>query len=90
LGAHHFEFIKDKFCVNKNFEPIEGAFSETSVNKIRLNHYYCRSLEEYDHKIKRGCGDTSKKRTLDEFFNHDRDANKVQDLTILELFNPNN
>jgi hypothetical protein len=90
LGAHHFEFIKEKFCVNENFEPIEGSFSETNVNKIQLNHYYCRWLEEYEHKIKRGYGDTSKKRTLDEFFNHDRDASKVQDLTILKLFNPNN
>jgi len=90
LGAHQFEFIKDKFCVNENFEPIEGSFSETTVTKIQLNHYYCRSLEEYEQKIKRGYGDTSKKRKLDEFFNHDRDANKVQDLIILELFNSNN
>lgn len=35
-------------------------------------------------------GDTRKKRTLGEFFNHDRDANKVQDLTILKLFNLTN
>jgi hypothetical protein len=90
LGAHHFEFVKGKYCVNENFDPIDGAFSETSVTKIQLNHYYCRSREEYEHKIQRGYGDTSKKRTLDEFFNHDRDANKVQDLTILELFKSSN
>jgi hypothetical protein len=87
------DYISDqpgKFCVNENFEPIEGSFSETSVNKIQSNHYYCRLLEEYEHKIKRGYEDTSKKRTLDEFFNHDRVASKVQDLTILKMFNPNN
>lgn len=89
LGAHHFEFIKDKYCVNENFDAVDGAFSETSVDKIQLNHYYCRSLEEYQHKIQRGYGDTGQRRTLDEFFNHDKDANKVQDFTILELFNSN-
>jgi len=86
LGAHSFAYRDGKFCVNENFERIDGSFSDVSVNKIQLNHYYCRSFEEYEAKISRGYGDTSKKRTVDEFFHHDKEANKVKDTTILELF----
>jgi hypothetical protein len=87
LGSHNFEYQEGKYCVNENFEPIEGPFSKNSVNKIQLNHYYCRSREEYESKIKRGYGDTRKKRTIDEFYEHDRDSNKVKDTTILEILN---
>ncbi|MCR8558590.1 glycosyltransferase family 2 protein [Mucilaginibacter sp. BJC16-A38] len=86
LGAHSFAYKDGKFCVNENFVRIDGSFSEVSVNKIQLNHYYCRSKEEYDAKVKRGYGDTSKKRKVDEFYYHDKDANKVEDTTILQLF----
>ena len=86
MGAHHFAFKGDKYLVNENFIKVDGSFSDVSVSKIQLNHYYCRSLAEYDAKIKRGYGDTSKKRTLDEFYYHDADSNKVTDTTILELF----
>jgi len=85
LGAHNFAYKDGKFCVNENFTPIDGSFSDVSVNKIQLNHYYCRSFEEYEAKIKRGYGDTSKKRTVDEFYHHDVDANKVKDTTILDI-----
>lgn len=87
IGSHNFEYIEGKYCVNENFEPIDGPFSKTSVNKIQLNHYYCRSREEYELKIKRGYGDTRKKRTIDEFYRHDVDSNKVKDTTILEILN---
>lgn len=85
LGSHNFEYKEGKFCVNENFERIDGAFSKTSVNKIQLNHYYCRSLEEYQLKVTRGYGDTRKKRSIDEFFRHDRHSNEVKDTTILEI-----
>lgn len=87
LGAHSFAYRNGKFCVNENFNRIDGSFSDVSVSKIQLNHYYCRSFEEYEAKIQRGYGDTSKKRTVREFFHHDKEANIVRDMTILELFN---
>jgi hypothetical protein len=87
LGSHNFEYKEGKFCVNENFEHIDGPFSKTSVNKIQLNHYYCRSLEEYQLKVTRGYGDTRKKRSIDEFFRHDRHSNEVKDTKILEILN---
>jgi len=84
-NAHSFNYIEGKFAVNENFEPIEGAFSEPSVNKIQLNHYYCRSMEEFDEKINRGIADTRKKRTLEQFHHHNDEGNKVEDRLILEV-----
>jgi hypothetical protein len=76
--------IRSKY-VNENFIPVEGAFSAISINKIQLNHYYCRSLEEFEEKMKRGIADTRKGRIMEQFTHHDQDSNKVKDTTILEL-----
>ena len=35
---------------------------------IQLNHYFCKSREEFELKIKRGRADTNEKRTIKEFF----------------------
>jgi hypothetical protein len=35
---------------------------------IQLNHYFCKSREEFEKKIARGRADTNEKRTLAEFF----------------------
>jgi hypothetical protein len=85
-NAHSFHYIKDKYCVNENFEPIDHSFSPVSVNKVQLNHYFCRSFEEFEEKIKRGIGDTRRGRNLEQFYHHDEGANEVEDKTILELF----
>jgi hypothetical protein len=84
-NAHFFVYIDGKYCVNENFEPIETAFSGPSVNKIQLNHYFTRSLEEFEIKMKRGIADNVRKRTIEEFYHHDDHANKVKDTTILEI-----
>lgn len=55
-------------------------------DKIQLNHYWCRSLEEHCEKVERGLADTTRRtRTIDEFYERERDANKVEDRTILEV-----
>jgi hypothetical protein len=86
FNAHFFKYIGNKFCVNENFMSITGAFSGISVNKIQLNHYFCRSAEEFNSKIKRGRGDTGTVRTMEDFYIHDRIADKIEDTTILEIF----
>lgn len=84
-NAHSFNYIEGKFCVNENFEPIEGANSPTSVSKIQLNHYYCRSVEEFEEKMNRGIADTRNKRSMAQFEYHDVASNEVEDKTILEV-----
>jgi hypothetical protein len=86
LNPHAFKYRFGRFCVNENFERIKDAFSPTSVQKIQLNHYYCRSQEEYEEKIKRGRSDNvNLKRKMDDFRAHDLPSNKVKDTVICEL-----
>jgi hypothetical protein len=86
VNPHSFRYKKGYCCVNENFEVIDGAFSPPSVNKIQLNHYYCRSLEEYYDKIKRGRADDGLiSRKLDDFHKHDALSNAVRDIEICDL-----
>lgn len=83
---HALRYRFGKYCVNENFEQVNTAFSPPSVHKIQLNHYYCRSLEEYEEKMKRGRGDdVNMKRKMDHFYEHDQSSNKVKDTVILDL-----
>lgn len=53
--AHHFKHAPGKFSVTENFDPIDGPFSEyVSVNQIRVNHYWSKSLAELRAKIDKG------------------------------------
>lgn len=83
--VHSFSYKKPFFCVNENFSPVEHALSDVSVKRIRLNHYYCRSLEEYKTKIERGFADKKEQRTLQEFYEHDKKSNLIKDTTVLEI-----
>jgi hypothetical protein len=83
--SHCFKFKPGFSCVNEHFVPIEDAMADVSVDTIQLNHYYCRSLEEYRQKVERGISDTKRKRKLEEFHYHDNESNRVEDRTILEV-----
>jgi hypothetical protein len=80
---------KGYYSVNENFEPVVAAFSNVSVNKVQVNHYHSRSLEEFEEKIKRGyADDTHSQRSIDSFYHHEKYANAIEDKTILEIFAP--
>lgn len=85
VDCHHFVYKRNKFCVNENFLPITNAFSPCSTDKIQLNHYYCRSLEEYNEKIERGFADHVGVRDLSQFYSHDKGANDVMDTVALQI-----
>jgi hypothetical protein len=88
IGAHLFSFKESYGAVNEKGKEITSSYSDISVEKIQINHYYCRSLEEYQDKVDRGFADTSKrKRGIEYFHNHDIEANKIEDKTILEFLN---
>lgn len=85
-NPHYVIYKPGYFCVNENFQRIDGAFSDVSVDKIQVNHYYCRSLEEYEAKIKRGRSDDGEiKRKFEDFHRHDEPSNCVKDTVICEL-----
>lgn len=83
--SHCFRYKPGYYCVNEHLTPIEGAMAEVSVDTIQLNHYYCRSLEEYKQKMQRGISDTKRQRKMEEFYYHDGESNRVEDRTILNI-----
>lgn len=80
---HSFKYPLGKFCVNENFEKITGPHSPVSAEKIQLNHYYCRSREEFEIKIRRGRSDNVDiTRSMAEFDYADKHSNEVEDSTM--------
>ncbi|KAA6439137.1 glycosyltransferase family 2 protein [Dyadobacter flavalbus] len=89
VSPHAFFFKENYYCVNEYYKIIPDSFIDVSVNKIQLNHYFCKSLEEYHFKLERGRADTGHKRSIQEFYNHDREANAERDESILRIWDPN-
>ncbi|MEN0056496.1 MAG: glycosyltransferase family 92 protein [Mucilaginibacter sp.] len=84
-NPHYFHYKRGKYCVNEDFERINGAIAKHTSNKIQLNHYFLRSLEEFKLKIARGRADNGETRNLDEFYFVDKLSNLITDENIIEL-----
>ena len=58
-GHCHYPTYRKGFCnLDENGNIVTGPFtSRVSFSKIRINHYYCKSREEYIAKMKRGRAD---------------------------------
>jgi hypothetical protein len=85
---HSFKYVMGKYCVNEKFERIDGSFADVSVDTIQINHYFCRSLEEFTEKIARGFADKSDiQRPLEQFHGSDKYSNEVEDRTIQSIVN---
>ncbi|MFI5158164.1 MAG: glycosyltransferase family 92 protein [Sphingobacteriales bacterium] len=88
LTPHHFNYKKGKYGVNENFDSTAGPFSSHSSNKIQINHYFLRSEADFIQKSERGRADTNEEkhqRTMDDFYETDRNANLIVDESILEV-----
>lgn len=88
VNPHFFIYSGQKYCVNENQKIIEGAFSINSTVKIQLNHYFCRSLEEFKQKMIRGRADTTDadaQRKLNDFEDFNKFANEIMDDNILVI-----
>lgn len=88
-NPHFFIYCDGRYCVNDAFVRTDGAKSPHRTDAIQLNHYYCRSLEEYAQKVRRGFADSNKARSPEGFSRHDAQCNEEEDLTALDfLDNP--
>jgi hypothetical protein len=83
-SPHAFPYKEGAHCVNELGAPIEGSFSRNSTTLMQLNHYYCRSRQEIDEKLKRGRADTGTFKRLEDFLSVDREST-VEDRTAREL-----
>jgi tetratricopeptide (TPR) repeat protein len=53
-SPHDFTFEEGAWCVNEGFLRVDGQRFPNHTEKIQLNHYYCRSENEIDQKLRRG------------------------------------
>lgn len=77
--------------VNTEKEKKIGPFNiNGSIDIAQINHYFCKTNEEFNEKIKRGRADhPTSIRTIDEYEHHNR--NEVEDLTAYNfMYNDNN
>jgi len=58
-SPHSFIYSDGCCAVTPDHIPVAASFSPACVDKIRINHYFFRSQEEFEDKIKRGRADTN-------------------------------
>jgi len=86
MGVHYFHHFPKHPVVNENFLPISGFDTPRSAKKIQLNHYFCRSEEEFRRKLKRGdaiYGEITSK-DMNFFYKYDQAA-CIENRHILDL-----
>lgn len=80
-NPHSFFCQENNYGVTENLQIVTTKITPIhSVTKLRINHYFTRSWEEAQNKIKRGRATLNTKRKLDTIKYHDR--NDVEDYTI--------
>ena len=82
FNPHRPIYLRGYHNFNENGEIIKEAITdEVSFSKIRINHYYCKSKEEYIRKKNRGMADVNSVRNESEFYGNDQ--NIIKDTEIL-------
>jgi hypothetical protein len=74
--------IYTRSAVNEAFEKIEGPIADSPRKLIKLNHYFTRSLEEFERKIKRGTGNPNTPERPLQWFYDIETASTVYDDTL--------
>lgn len=71
--AHHFTYKEGSYCVNEDGIPIFGFNTYPLANKIRINHYYYKSQQDFYEKMARGLVTQmkgGKNRKIQDFYSH--------------------
>ena len=75
--------------VDTNHRKFSGPFNyEGLIDVAQINHYFCKTKEEFEFKCNRGRADISVGRNLNEFERHN--FNEITDLTALNFLYGNN
>ena len=53
-SPHDFVYQENAWCVNEAFLRVDNQDFPSHTQKIQLNHYFCRSEEEIEQKLRRG------------------------------------
>ncbi len=90
VSPHYPEYLPGYHAVTERCEPVVGPMTpQTSVDVLRMNHYWTKSEEECRRKFARGRSDTGLARAWpDEFNLRERALNEVVDTEILRWLEP--
>jgi tetratricopeptide (TPR) repeat protein len=81
-SPHDFIYKENAWCVNEDFLRVDGQRFPSHIEKIQLNHYYCRSVSELGRKLMRGnSGDISWSRQRFEVVNQ---LATYTDMTVID------
>jgi hypothetical protein len=86
-SGHMFVHNHNGKCVDTNKKEINNTpFNENGpIDVAQINHYFCKTKEEFIRKINRGRADTGTYRDITDFDNHN--FNEVEDLTAYNFYN---
>jgi len=73
-NPHHFVFKPGNHSVSEDFKLVSNAWTSHCSDKLRLNHYFTKSLEEFKIKIQRPRADAAhmRGRVLEDFYSFDK------------------
>jgi hypothetical protein len=72
--------------VDTNHQKGGGPLNSNGDDSIaQINHYFCKTKEEFISKISRGRSDIGTFRTIDDFIPHNH--NSIEDLTAFKFYN---
>lgn len=83
-SPHDFIYKENSWCVNEGKHRVDFQRFPNSIERIQLNHYFCRSEGEIEAKLRRGRGDAGEpwKRLRFDLINQ---RSTEEDLVILDL-----
>jgi hypothetical protein len=84
ISPHSFLYKENFFCVNEAGQRVDAQDYPCHVEKIQLNHYFTRSVDEWNQKVSRGRGDSDVKYKDERASRVERYA-AVKDTAILDL-----
>lgn len=79
LRGHHGCFVGSRASVNELGVRVRSQTGRAAIEKIRINHYWCKSWEEYLAKARRGRADDNDPLPVDRSMFDARNRNDVQD-----------
>lgn len=73
MNPHYFRYAPGHFCVNEDHYPVPPRVqcSFSPGKRLRVNHYFMKSQQDFEHKIQRGGGARTRAdiwHTMDSFY----------------------
>lgn len=68
---HYPYYYKGIYAVNSAGRRVNATMEKGDYSRLRINHYFTKSYEEYVEKMKRGKADQNDKRGVEDFYRHD-------------------